>query len=63
MMKVGDIAIVKEVDRNNVHPAGTRVKILIVTNPKLSERNLYCQTTEGKTCYNYGESELEKVNE
>ena len=61
MLKVGDLACVKPNNRNNTHPDGTIVKVLIVTNPKLSERNLYCQTTMGKTCYNYSEQELEKI--
>lgn len=61
MWKVNDLACVIETNRNNTHPVGTIVKVLIVTNPKLSERNLYCQAVEGRTCYNYSEQELEKI--
>lgn len=60
MLKAGDLAVVKEINRNNVHPAGTRVKVIVVTS---GNRGIYCQSIEGKTAYNYGESELEKVNE
>ena len=58
MLKKGDMAIVKDIDRNNVHPAGTKVEVMLVMS---GERGYYCKTTEGMTAYNYSESELEKV--
>jgi len=60
MLEKGDLAIVKEIDRNNVHPAGTIVEVIVITS---GERGIYCQSTEGRTAYNYSESELEKINE
>lgn len=61
MLKKGDMAIVKEIDRNNVHPAGERVEIVIVGDPAIDPRPYYAKSEEGNTCYWYNESELEKI--
>ena len=61
MLKVNDRAIVKNIDRNNVHPAGEEVEIVIKGNPEIDNRPYYAKSLSGQTCYWYSESELEKV--
>ena len=63
MLKAGDLAVVKEINRNNVHPAGEKVEIVIVGDPVIDPRPYYAKSVCGQSCYWYAESELEKVNE
>jgi len=62
VLKVGNRAIVRDINRNNVHPPGTRVKVLAVLHS--DKRPYYCQNDEGgSTAYSYAEDEVIKVDE
>ena len=61
-MKVGDICIVHETGRNNQHPAGSRVKIVLIAPEGYGDdMPYYCQSEEGKSCYWYDGKDLEVV--
>ena len=61
-MKVGDICIVHETGRNNQHPAGSRVKIILIAPEGYGdERPYYCKSEDGETTYWYSEDSLELV--
>lgn len=58
-MKVGDICIVHETGRSIQHPAGTRVKVVLIAPG--DDKPFYCQSEEGKSCYWYDGKDLEVV--
>ena len=58
-MKVGDICIVKDTDRTTQHPAGSRVKVVLIAPGE--DKPFYCQSEEGRTTYWYAGSELEVI--
>ena len=58
-MKVGDICIVRETDRNIQHPPGTRVKIRSIGVG--FDKPYYCESEEGRTAYWYEGKDLEVV--
>jgi hypothetical protein len=61
-MKIGDICIVKDTDRTTQHPAGSRVKIVLIAPEGYGDdKPYYCQSEDGRTCYWYGKESLEVV--
>ena len=61
-MKIGDICIVHETGRSIQHPAGSRVKIILIAPEGYGdERPYYCKSEDGNTTYWYAGSELEVV--
>lgn len=62
-MKIGDVCIVKETERNKQHPAGTRVKIVLIAPEGYGdERPYYCKSEDGNTAYWYGVKDLEVIS-
>lgn len=53
MLKVGDLVCVIETNRNNTHPAGTIVEILLVSKDENDPKPYYAKSVEGKSCYWY----------
>lgn len=61
-MKIGDICIVKDTDRTTQHPAGSRVKIVLIAPEGYGDdKPYYCKSEDGRTTYWYAGSELEVV--
>lgn len=58
-MKIGDICIVHETGRSIQHPAGTRVKVVLIAPG--DDKPYYCQSEEGATAYWYDGDSLEVV--
>lgn len=62
MLKQGDLARVGAIQRNNTHPDGTIVKILLVAKDVNDPKPYYAQSAEGTSCYWYKRNgELEKL--
>ena len=59
-MEKGDHVIIKETNRNNTHPAGTKAEIILIC--EFESRPYYCQTLEGRTCYWYSKDELSIID-
>jgi hypothetical protein len=62
MLKVNDLVCVTETNRNNTHPAGTVVEILLVSKNKDDPKPYYAKSVDGASCYWYRrDKELVKI--
>ena len=61
-MQKNDICrVITDRDGTHTHPIGTIVKVVMVGNRDRDPEPYFCQTTEGKSCYWYGEQDLEVI--
>lgn len=59
-LKKGDIVTIKETNRNNTHPAGTKAVVILTCESE--SRPYYCKAVEGQTTYWYSLDELSIIN-
>lgn len=61
-MQKNDICkVITNRDGAHTHQIGTLVKVIVVGNKEIDPEPYYCQTLEGKSCYWYGEEDLEVI--
>ena len=61
-MKKGEHYIVIS-EAGSRHPVGTEVVVIHVNPSETDSKPYYCKAAQGKTCYWYGKSDLQKVEE
>lgn len=61
-MRKGEHYIVTS-EEGSRHPVGTEVVVIDMVNPNLTDKPYYCKAVQGNTCYWYGKSGLQKVEE
>ncbi len=61
-MRKGEHYIVTS-EEGSRHPVGTEVVVIDMVNLNLTDKPYYCKAVQGNTCYWYGKSGLQKVEE